>query len=787
MTLFNINFTSNFIDLTTFTNQFNNDMDIYLIMIIALGLLAIGDLVVGVSNDAVNFLNSALGSKAISVRNIMILASLGVAVGSVFSSGMMEVARKGIFNPDMFFFSEIMIIFMAVMITDILLLDFFNTLGMPTSTTVSIVFELLGAAVAVSLIKIYASGGDTSMLSEYINVTKATQIILGILLSVFVAFSTGALVQYVSRLLLSYNYEQKAKWVGSLFGGVALTSITYFILMKGIKGTAYAKQSFEILNGSTIANFMESQVLLIALSSFIVLSAISYLLISLLNINIYKIIIGVGTFSLALAFAGNDLVNFIGVPIAAWQSYEAWSVSGIQATEFSMAFLSEKVPTPTILLFVAGMVMVVTLWFSSKAKKVTKTEIDLARQQDTKERFNPNFLSRGLVRSSMNLSSLFSKFIPENIQNYISTQFKKPKIELSSNKSIELPAFDMIRAAVNMMVAAILISIATSFKLPLSTTYVTFMVAMGTSLADRAWGSESAVYRVAGVLNVIGGWFFTAFIAFVGCGFIAFLINLGGPTAIAILLFLALLILARNYISHRKETAQIKSEDALSSAESSSIQGLIIESSSNVSKASKKVKKIFTASINGLATQDLKALKKNKKEVKNLSEEIDNLRNDLFYFIKNLEESTIKGASNFYINVLSSLEDISQSLEYISKVTFKHINNNHKALTFNQIRELKEISVQLETLFERIKFAFSKNNFEEIANILDSKQELYDSVKEKINIQISRTKDEESSPKNTTLYFSILTETKDLIKATVILLELYNEQYDSKVKPPSTK
>jgi len=756
-------------------------------MIIALGLLAIGDLVVGVSNDAVNFLNSALGSKAISVRNIMILASLGVAVGSVFSSGMMEVARKGIFNPDMFFFSEIMIIFMAVMITDILLLDFFNTLGMPTSTTVSIVFELLGAAVAVSLIKIYAGGGDTSMLSEYINVTKATQIILGILLSVFVAFSTGALVQYVSRLLLSYNYEQKAKWVGSLFGGVALTSITYFILMKGIKGTAYAKQSFEILNGSTIANFMESQVLLIALSSFIVLSAISYLLISLLKINIYKIIIGVGTFSLALAFAGNDLVNFIGVPIAAWQSYEAWSVSGIQATEFSMAFLSEKVPTPTILLFVAGMVMVVTLWFSSKAKKVTKTEIDLARQQDTKERFNPNFLSRGLVRSSMNLSSLFSKFIPENIQNYISTQFKKPKIELSSNKSIELPAFDMIRAAVNMMVAAILISIATSFKLPLSTTYVTFMVAMGTSLADRAWGSESAVYRVAGVLNVIGGWFFTAFIAFVGCGFIAFLINLGGPTAIAILLFLALLILARNYISHRKETAQIKSEDALSSAESSSIQGLIIESSSNVSKASKKFKKIFTASINGLATQDLKALKKNKKEVKNLSEEIDNLRNDLFYFIKNLEESTIKGASNFYINVLSSLEDISQSLEYISKVTFKHINNNHKALTFNQIRELKEISVQLETLFERIKFAFSKNNFEEIANILDSKQELYDSVKEKINIQISRTKDEESSPKNTTLYFSILTETKDLIKATVILLELYNEQYDSKVKPPSTK
>ena len=787
MNFLNINFTSNLLDLTYFSNQFTNDMDIYLIMIIALGLLAIGDLVVGVSNDAVNFLNSALGSKAISVRNIMILASLGVAVGAVFSSGMMEVARKGIFNPDMFFFSEIMIIFMAVMITDILLLDFFNTLGMPTSTTVSIVFELLGAAVAVSLIKIFATGGDASMLVEYINVTKATQIIGGILLSVFVAFSVGALVQYISRLMLSYNYEKKANWVGSLFGGVALTSITYFILMKGIKGTAYAKQSFDILNGSTIANFMETQVIFIALTSFILLSIFSYLLISFLKINIYKIIIGVGTFSLALAFAGNDLVNFIGVPIAAWQSYEAWSVSGIQATEFSMEVLATKVPTPTILLFLAGMVMVVTLWISSKAKKVTKTEIDLARQQDTKERFEPNFLSRGLVRLSINLSNITSKLLPQSSKDIIESRFERPAIKLSSNKSIELPAFDMIRAAVNMMVAAILISIATSFKLPLSTTYVTFMVAMGTSLADRAWGSESAVYRVAGVLNVIGGWFFTAFIAFTGCGLIAFLINLGGPSAIAILLFLALIILARNYISHRKETAQIKNEDALSTAESSSIQGVIIESSSNVSKASKKIKKIFTASINGLATQDLKALKKNKKEVKSLAEEIDDLRNDLFYFIKNLDESTIKGASNFYINVLGSLQDISESLQYISKVTFKHINNNHKALTFNQIRELKEISLELETLFERIKFAFSKNNYKEISSIIDSKNQLLKSVREKINNQISRTKSEESSPKNTTLYFSILTESKDLIKATMAMLELYNEQYDSSVKPPVTE
>ena len=784
MNFLNITFTSILTDFSNITSQLDSEMNIYLVMVIALGLLAIGDLIVGVSNDAVNFLNSAIGSKVLNYNTIMIVAGLGIAVGAVFSSGMMEVARKGIFNPEMFFFSEIMIIFMAVMITDILLLDFFNTLGMPTSTTVSIVFELLGAAVAVSLIKIFAAGGDASMLPEYINVAKATQIILGILLSVFIAFSIGAVVQYVSRLLLSFRFEEKAKWIGALFGGVALTAITYFILMKGIKGTPYAKQSFDILNGSTITSFLESEVILITIFCFIVLFILSSIFIYVLKVNIYKIIIAIGTFSLALAFAGNDLVNFIGVPIAAWQSYEAWLASGVEANSFSMEVLSSKVPTPTILLLVAGLIMVITLWFSSKAKKVVKTSIDLSNQGSTKERFSPNFLSRNLVRISINISKVFDMIVPEKINKTIEKQFEKPVISLNSSKKIELPAFDQIRAAVNLMVAAILISIATSFKLPLSTTYVTFMVAMGTSLADRAWGSESAVYRVAGVLNVIGGWFFTAISAFIVCGIIAFIIHIGGPTAIAILLFLALLILARNYIAHRKETSQIKNEDALSSAESSSIQGVIVESSNNVSKASKKIKKIFSASVTGLATQDLFVLKKNKKDVKSLSEEIDNLRDDLFYFIKNLDESTIKGASNFYINVLSLLQDIAQSLEYISKVTFKHVNNNHKALTFNQIRELQEISLELETLFERTKFAFSKNNFKEISSILDSKQLLLLSVREKINNQISRTKSEESSPKNTTLYFSILTETKDLIKATMAMLELYNEQYDSKIDPP---
>ena len=758
--------------------NFVDNMDVYFIMIVALAFLAIGDLVVGVSNDAVNFLNSALGSKAISVRKIMILASLGVLVGSVFSSGMMEVARKGIFNPEMLLFSEIMIIFMAVMITDILLLDFFNTLGLPTSTTVSIVFELLGAAVAVSLIKISGLGSEFSDLVNYINVEKASQIILGILLSVFIAFSIGALVQFISRTLLSYNYEQKSKWVGSVFGGVALTSISYFILMKGIKGTSFAKESYDVLDGSTISSFLETEVLMISIVSFILLSLISYFLIFLLRVNIYKLIIGVGTFSLALAFAGNDLVNFIGVPIAAWQSYEAWIASGVPADMFSMEVLSTKVPTPNLLLFLAGMVMVVTLWISSKARKVTKTEIDLARQRDTKERFQPNFISRGLVRFSYNLANYTSLIVPRKLREKINAQFEVPKIEMSSNKAVELPAFDMIRASVNMMVAAILISIATSFKLPLSTTYVTFMVAMGTSLSDRAWGSESAVYRVAGVLNVIGGWFFTAFIAFTAAGVIAFLIHLGGPTAIAILIFIALLILVRNYVSHKKELDEEKNSDALTKAESKSIQGVIDESRSNISKASKRIKKIYSQSIQGLATGNLDNLKKNRKVVAKYSEEIDDLRNDLFYFIKNLDESTIKGASNFYINVLTYLQDIAESLQYISKITYKHINNNHRNLTFNQIRELQEIESELSTLFDEIQIIFSKNNLLELSKVIGKKQDLYLSLKGKIDAQIQRIKEEESSPKNTTLYFSTLIESKNLVEKTMDLLETYSKSIE---------
>ncbi|MAO11493.1 MAG: phosphate:sodium symporter [Flavobacteriaceae bacterium] len=742
--------------------------NIYLLMIVALAVLAVADLVVGVSNDAVNFLNSAIGSKAISFKSIMIIASLGIFIGAVFSSGMMEVARKGIFDPGQFYFEEIMIVFMAVMITDILLLDFFNTLGLPTSTTVSIVFELLGAAVVMSLIKIGANETETwADLGKYINTAKATEIILGILLSVVIAFTVCAVVQWLSRLVFTFHYEKRIKNFGALFGGVALTAIGYFIFMKGLKGTPYYGDFKEVVEGNE---------LYFVGGSFIFWTLFSFLFMKLFKKSILIIVIAVGTFGLALAFSGNDLVNFIGVPMAAFHSYEAWLASGEAASSFSMDVLSEKVPAEPFLLFIAGGVMVLTLWFSKKARSVAETEIGLSRQGEGHEKFQPNMLSRAVVKGTSRIAQGLNYILPKTTTRKIDTRFEKPVVELPKHRTYELPAFDMIRASINLVVAGVLISIATSMKLPLSTTYVTFMVAMGTSLADRAWGRESAVYRVAGVLNVIGGWFFTAFSAFVAAGTLAYLIFLGKGVAIAILLMLAVLLLVRNYLSYKKKSNIIMDETGLKKTESNTVQGIIQESADNIAKVVHRSNKIYSDMLRGLAKQDTSKLKKSKKGVKKLNDEIDELRDNIFYFIKDLDEKSVRG-SNFYIIILGYLQDVAQSLEFISKASYKHVNNNHKALRFNQIKDLQEIDQSLQNLFVDIEDIFKNREIEKIEMVLDKKQELFEYVSEKIEKQIARTRTEESSPKNTALYFSLLLETKDLITALMNLMEEYYLSY----------
>ena len=741
---------------------------LYIFMLVALFFLAITDLVVGVSNDAVNFLNSAVGSHAATLRTILIIASIGVAVGAIFSSGLMEVARKGIFDPGQFYFDEIMIIFISVMITDILLLDLFNSLALPTSTTVSIVFELLGAAVAVAFIKIIQADGSMTDIGNYINGAKATEIILGILLSVAIAFTVGAIVQWFSRMLFSFHFEKRMKWVGGLFGGIAISAITFFILIKGIKGISVIPDSF-----LTVVNDNQW---IILLASFALFGVLSQIIVNFTRFNLLKIIILIGTFALALAFAGNDLVNFIGVPIAAYQSYELWHASyeatGVLPSEFAMDSLGGKVETPTILLVFAGIIMVVTLWLSKKARSVMYTEINLARSGEASEKFEPNFLSRIIVRASVNLNGALKMVIPNKMQEVISDNFNKPMEKKA--KTHDEPAFDMVRAAVNLMVASILISIATNMKLPLSTTYVSFMVAMGTSLADKAWGRESAVYRVAGVFNVIGGWFVTALVAFTAAAIFATLIYFGKIYALVGLLLLAAALIIRSFLVYRNTEKEKKAVAKIDRSSLITINELISESSDNISNVIGGVNQIYTGTIDNLGLQDLKKLKKYKKKLSGLEEEVDTLKGDIFYFIKSLDESSV-AASKFYILILDYLQDMIQSIGYISKNSYAHVNNNHRNLKFNQIRDLKRIDKRLQELFDRIKADFENKSFENIQDIIEEHNELLDYVSSLIEKQVERIRSTETSPKNTKLYFSLLLETKDLIKGTVNLLSLFSE------------
>lgn len=750
--------------------------NIYLLMVIALVILAIADLVVGVSNDAVNFLNSAVGSKALTFRTILIIASVGLMFGAVFSDGMMEVARKGIFNPSEFVFSEVMIIFIAVIIADILLLEFFNILGMPTSTTVSIVFNLVGASFCIALIKI--SGTDTetfASLSKYINFAKSGEIIMGIISSVVIAFGFGLLVQFITRLFFTFDYTSRPTWIKSIFGGIALTSILYFILLKGIKSTSFAQVPYDFLGGDNMNEYLTHHSLAIIAIFMFLFFSFSFIYTQVLKFNIFKLIIGVGTFALALAFAGNDLVNFIGVPMAGYQSYQLWMASGQAADTFNMSGLAGKVPANHILLILAGTIMALTIWFNKKARFVMETELKLTSQEATKERFNANFLSRGTVRLAQGISRGLNFITPTFIQEKVEKSFTRPSIALSNNKNYELPSFDMVRASTNLMMAGILISIATSFKLPLSTTYVTFMVAMGTSLADRAWGADSAVYRVAGVFNVIGSWFMTAFGAFLFSMTIAYLIYLGGSLMIAILMFFTILFLLKDFITSRKTNQEIKVEDELIKSEKNSIQGVLEESSNNIKSVFNRTSKIFKSTVEGLENHDIKRLEKNRKSVDKLGDEIDELQDLLFYFIKNIDESTLR-ASNLYINILGYLEDMKQSLDYITKSSYKHINNKHARLNEKQIIELTELEIILSDLLINVKKAFKAQDFPSLRDIYSSKKQTIKSIDNKINAQVDRTRNEDESPKNSRLYFSILLESKTLVDAVYNLVEI---SYDS--------
>ncbi len=734
---------------------------VYLIIVILLFALAASDLIVGVSNDAVNFLNSAVGSKVSSFRVIMIIAALGILVGALFSSGMMEVARKGIFNPGEFYFGEIMIIFMAVMVTDVLLLDAYNTIGLPTSTTVSIVFELLGAAVGMATIKILMSEADLSV-GQFINSSKALAIISGILLSVFIAFTIGAIIQYLVRVAFSFNFKKRIKYIGGLWGGIAFTALTYFMLIKGAKGASFMSED--------VKTWITDNSWLIIVYSLIGWTVTLQLLFWIFRINILKVIVLVGTFSLAMAFAGNDLVNFIGVPIAGYNSWEYFTESGSNDPfGMLMGALGGKVPTPGLFLIGAGIIMVITLYTSKKARSVLKTSIDLSRQEEGDERFRPTWVSQLLVKSSIRFSNRFTKVIPTGLKDTINRQFEQPK---EQNTDPDPPAFDLIRASVNLTVASVLIAFGTSLKLPLSTTYVTFMVAMGTSLADNAWGRESAVYRISGVMTVIGGWFLTALSAFIVAFIVVYIFYYGEIYAMFGMMIIVGYVIYHSHKFHKKSVTE-DNEDSLRVTEISE-ENIHTKSVESIVKNLSVLNKTLGECYEAIKNEDSKALKKINKKIGVVTTKTKYMKDHINVIVEKLRETSVD-TSYYFVQVLDFMREALHSLSHIIIPARNHIENNHKPLIAAQLEEFYDITISYQKINKLIVKSISSGDYSKQSDIQELLNKLVALIEVYNKNQIKRIKTQEVGTKNSVLFLSILNEMKQLAFSTI---NLYKSQRD---------
>ena len=740
----------------------------YIILVIVLFALAASDLVVGVANDAVNFLNSAVGSKAAPKWLIFTMAAIGVFIGATFSNGMMEVARKGIFHPDMFFFSEVMIIFLAVMITDVIMLDTFNAFGMPTSTTVSVVFELLGSAVAVAAVKIKLAGGSLLLeLSQYINSEKALAIITGILVSVVIAFTVGAFVQYIARLIFTFNYRQPMKYFGAIYGGLAITAITYFILVKGISDSSFA--NIKLQSGITFSEWINQHTSLVIITSLIGWTVIMQTLKWLFNIKILKIIVLVGTFALAMAFAGNDLVNFIGVPLAGFSSFQAWVAGGkLSPDDFSMEMLSGKIDTPEYMLIIAGLIMIATLVFSKKAHNVIATSVDLSRQSEGSEKFDSSPLARIMVRSTTRFNKKFKKIIPQPLLNALDSRFT-PSSYTNINDP-EPPAFDKIRASVNLVVASILIALGTSLKLPLSTTYVTFMVAMGTSLSDRAWDRDSAVFRVSGVMAVIGGWFLTAIVAFTGAAIIALVISLGGKFMIFIFIGLAIFMVLRTHMLLKKRNLSSKAEleDLIDIKDPYEV--IIAKSSKQIVKAVVSSNYIVSVGIDGFLNEDRNKLKLAKKASDDFSKRSKKNKEKVYSTVQILTEGLVD-TGHYYVQMMDYKREMAHANHYIIDPIINYSDNNHKPFTPEQNSELVKLTAQLDNFFNFALHTVKENKFENIDILIADREKIFDVLAKLEKNQIKRIKNKEVNTRNSLLYFKIIAESKNLLLHTVNMLK----------------
>ena len=735
---------------------------IYLIIVIVLLGLATLDLVVGVANDAVNFLNSSIGSKVAPLWVILTVASVGVLIGSLFSSGMMEVARSGVFYPDKFTFPDIMMLFLAVMVTDVILLDVFNTFGLPTSTTVSLVFELLGAAVAVALVNIWDANAGSVI--DYINTGKALTIISGILISVVIAFTVGLIIMQISRLIFSFKYQKSFFYLGAIWGGFALTAIFYFAIFKGLKNTT-------LISKDTL-HYMQDNLSVILLYTWGALAVLMGVLQHIFKVNILKIIILCGTAALALSFAGNDLVNFIGVFMAGLSSFEIASdvvAAGGSVDNLYMSKLSEPVNADWRYLMGAGVIMILALWFSKKARSVTKTEVNLSRQGEGIERFSSTGPSRSIVRNVMNINKMVEKITPRVVSDFIESRFKPLSAEENANAS-----FDLIRASVNLTVSALLISLGTSLKLPLSTTYVTFMVAMGSSLADRAWGRESAVYRITGVLTVISGWFLTAFVAFTVAMLVAFALMYGGIYAIVGVLLLVVVLFIQFMKVHKKREKEEDTDLFINNE-----HDIVINCTREIEDSVETTIEIYKKMLDGLFKEDRKGLMKLYKIADDFHGRSKRRRAyEVLPTLQRLDHEALD-TGQYYVQAVDYFYEISVSLRYMTESSFNFIDNNHEGFSQEQIDDLTQLSDELLSVYQDFINMMKNNNYSDLAKIKERRTVILDLYSELVKKQIKRTKEKETGTRNSILYLNLLNETKAIALKSINLMRTQMNLYNS--------
>ncbi len=730
---------------------------IYLGIVIFLFMLAVFDLLVGVSNDAVNFMNSAVGAKVANFKTIVIVAAIGVFAGAVLSNGMMDIARHGIFQPVNFSFYEIMCILLAVMVTDVVLLDVFNTLGLPTSTTVSMVFELLGGTFILAILKIVGDETGLLTLGDMMNTEKALSVIMGIFLSVAIAFIAGTFVQYISRLIFSFNYKKNLSWTIGIFGGIAVTSLSYFMLIKGLKSAPF-------MTPESLAWISENTTLLVV-GCFITFTLLMQIL-HWCRVNVFKIIVLLGTFSLALAFAGNDLVNFIGVPLAGFSAYTDYvaNSNGVSIHDFMMTSLMSSAKTPAIFLFASGLVMVYALATSKKAKNVIKTSVDLARQEEGDEMFGSSALARTIVRRANNINDFLKRVIPAGMRRWIDSRFNKDEVILENGA-----AFDLIRAAVNLVLSGLLIIIGTTMKLPLSTTYVTFIVAMGTSLADRAWSRESAVYRITGMLSVIGGWFITAFVAFTICALVTFIMFYTSFVGMFIFIVVAVVLLVRSNIKYSKKEKAEQQDDIfkrmMASKDKNEILALLRQ----------HVKETLTSYItfsedtyvkvtDGFIHEDLKSLRKAMNATDDQKKMLKKRRRKELLGLRRIP-ITIAIEKNTWFHLGSnSCEEMLYCLKRICEPCKEHVDNNFNPISKDCVTEFLPVREELCRLMERTRTAIENNNYEEADDILAKGDALKNSISSLRKQMMNRMQEaDNASLKASMVYLNILQESQELV------------------------